>query len=359
MDKSTASSSEYSRNGAYETEDEYKLLAEISISSLTELGKVESSIIVPKQRAYINRWVISSSLADTSCATLDVRGLLNWFNITLRTSYTLENPSLLFLLEDCIANNHDFGGVYSHLRPVWYTDDWHTVKDKLFSRGKEDKEARQRALVGNRIVRTNVPVRRIWDLYSNRVVSSWVTYRSPLPISHAWMDEKDRVEVWTPINGYEWPVPIPKDANLDLIRIEMLNLGAEYVWLDVLCLRQKGGPRKHLRAEEWKLDVPTIGNVYHDNTVVCYLNGLGRPLNLTAGYLESDRCWFRRAWTLQEIGVRRIIVGDTPDGPLHTELIEEGSSHQEEILTRFHTQLRSLENIAMRSFAIFGVLADM
>ncbi len=61
----------------------------------------------------------------------------------------------------------------------------------------------------------------------------------------------------TPINGYEWPVPMPKDANLDLIRIEMLNLGAEYAWLDVLCLRQEGGKGKHLRVEEWKLDVPT------------------------------------------------------------------------------------------------------
>ncbi len=62
----------------------------------------------------------------------------------------------------------------------------------------------------------------------------------PQPISHAWMHKDDRVNMWTPINGREWPVPIPKDANLDLIRIEMLNLGAEYVWLDVLCLRQVG-----------------------------------------------------------------------------------------------------------------------
>ncbi len=40
------------------------------------------------------------------------------------------------------------------------------------------------------------------------------------------MDEKDLVDVWTPINRHEWPVPIPKDANLDLIQIEMLNHGA-------------------------------------------------------------------------------------------------------------------------------------
>ncbi len=46
-------------------------------------------------------------------------------------------------------------------------------------------------------------------------------------ISHAWVDEKDRVNVMTPINGYKWPVPIPKNASLDLIRVEMLNLGAK------------------------------------------------------------------------------------------------------------------------------------
>ncbi len=72
------------------------------------------------------------------------------------------------------------------------------------------------------------------------------------------------MDVMTPINGKEWPVPIPKDASLELIRIEMLNLGLLYTWLDVLCLRQKEGLREDLRVEEWKLDVPTIGRVYQD-----------------------------------------------------------------------------------------------
>ncbi len=75
-----------------------------------------------------------------------------------------------------------------------------------------------------------------------------------------------------------------------------------------------------MRIEEWKLDVPTIGSVYAiDKYVVCYLSGLGRPLTLKEGDLESDRCWFRRAWTLQEVGEDRVIAGDTPDGPLHAE----------------------------------------
>ncbi len=157
------------------------------------------------------------------------------------------------------------------------------------------------------------------------------------------MDEKDRTAMWTPINGYEWPVPIPKDANLNLTRIEMLNLGLEpYMWLDILCLRQVGGRREDLRVEEWKVDVPTIGGVYQREGVVCYLSGLGRPLTLKEGDLDSDRSWFRRAWTLQEVGVgtvRRVIAGDTPDGPLHAEC--KGGKYETELLTRFHKQLQS------------------
>ncbi len=104
----------------------------------------------------------------------------------------------------------------------------------------------------------------------------------------------------------------PKDVDLDLIRIEMLNLGAMVAWLDVLCLRQPGGQGEHLRKEEWKLDVPTIGYVYQDykRPVVCYFNGLGRPLSLSPDF-DSDRSWFRRAWTLQEAGAnsKDIIIG--------------------------------------------------
>ncbi|KAK0445646.1 uncharacterized protein EV420DRAFT_1277031 [Desarmillaria tabescens] len=51
------------------------------------------------------------------------------------------------------------------------------------------------------------------------------------------MGERDRVDVPTPINQEEWPMPMSKDANLHLIRTEALNLRAEHVWLDDLCLR--------------------------------------------------------------------------------------------------------------------------
>ncbi|PBK58954.1 hypothetical protein ARMSODRAFT_899878, partial [Armillaria solidipes] len=157
----------------------------------------------------------------------------------------------------------------------------------------------------------------VWDLYSNQVVPWWIARQYPWAISHAWMDKKDRMNMLTPINGNKWPVPMPRDADLDLIRIKMLNHGAEYAWLDVLCLRQKRKRenRPH-RLAEWELDVSTIGRVYEmadSNQLVCYLSGLGRPFSLEKNNLKSQTCWFRRAWTLQEVNKAVIIGGETGD----------------------------------------------
>ncbi|KAK0506555.1 hypothetical protein EDD18DRAFT_1058879, partial [Armillaria luteobubalina] len=259
------------------------------------------------------------------------------------------------VLEDCIAKNYDFGTAYGRLRRTWDCDD---IRKELSEREAEDRERRRKAVEGSRIVDPRIKPRRVWDLCSNRVVPWWSYPQEEKlrPISHAWVNEMDHVDVWTPINGYEWPVPIPKGANLDLIRIEMLNMGLQYTWLDVLCLRQRGGPREDLRVEEWKLDVPTIDAIYnHGAQVVWYLSGLGVPLRLKEGDLESDRCWFRRVWTLQEVGQSRKIAGDTPDGPMHAEPIDEAGNYEDKILTKFHRQLESVET----ANGLFGALSAM
>ncbi|KAK0494571.1 hypothetical protein EDD18DRAFT_1464213 [Armillaria luteobubalina] len=325
-------------------------LPEVTISAFTEMGLEESSITVPKQWAYTSRKpVISSRLADALCATLGVQGILDQLNTILRTSYTTDMPTLSSLLEECIANQYDFGMAYSRLRRVWYTDDWSTIQARIYGWEEEDWEMRRKALVGNRVIDPRLPPRRVWDLYSNRVVPSWFTSmdESIRPLLHAWVTEKDREAVWTPINGYEWAVPIPYDINLNLVRIEMLNLEEEYAWLDVLCLRQVGGPGEAIRSEEWKLDVPTIGSVYVDNFVVIYLSGLGRPLSLKEGDLDSDRSWFRCAWTLQEVGEDRVFAGDSPDGPQHAKPVDDKRNYETKLLTRFHRQLKSIDNLLM------------
>ncbi|SJL17276.1 uncharacterized protein ARMOST_20823 [Armillaria ostoyae] len=340
----------------------------VTLSAFTETGQTESSIKVPKQRSYTGREpVISSSLADTPCATLGIEGVLGQLNATLGTSRTLDTPSLSSLLNECIEKNNDFGTAYARLRPVWDTHGSSNMQNELRRCEEKDKEKRQEALVGNQIIDPHLPPRRVWDLYSNRVVPSWISDASsvpqlmiitkPVPISHAWVDGKDRVDVWTSINGKEWPVPIPKGASLKLIRIEMLNLGVEYTWLDVLCLRQKGGPWEDLRVEEWKLDVPTIGHVYQRGTVVIYLSGLGQPLSLKDSDLDSDRSWFRRAWTVQEVGQYRIFAGDMPDGHMHAKTIDKHGNYETDMLTRFHKQLGLLKENNRRG--LFGMLAEM
>ncbi|KAK0476912.1 hypothetical protein EDD18DRAFT_1382898 [Armillaria luteobubalina] len=343
-DDSEYSSSEYSTDS---TDEEYTdLPPKVTLTSWTETGQDELMISVFKQRSYRGRNVIPSALANTLCADLGVDGVLEELNITLGTFYFLD--SVISILGPYIIQNIDFGTAYAYLRRYW--NDISTIEETLRIQEAEDREMRRNILANGRITMRNVPPRRVWDLRANRVVPYWFACNKAWGISHAWVDEKDRVYVMTSINGEEWPVPMPKDANLDLIRMEMLNFGAHYAWLDVLCLRQEGGKNEHLRLEEWKLDVPTIGSVYQQqlfSRVVFYFNGLGRPLRLTPGYFESDRCWFRRAWTLQEITTNPIIGGKAGKDVMNGQV--------ERSLNR---QLASLQNMR-QSTSILDILSAM
>ncbi|KAK0439967.1 uncharacterized protein EV420DRAFT_1583097 [Desarmillaria tabescens] len=324
----------------------YEKLPEVTFSAITETGQAESSIPVPMQRSYTGRIpAIRSALADTPCAKLGMNGVLEKLNVTLGTSYTLDNPILPPILESFIRQDHDFGTLYANLRLYWYGL---TTVESVHEACNLDQEMRQNVVTNNRISDGNIPPRRVWDLYANRVLPfcvGWPSYQfmswDISAISHAWMSDKERIDVQTPINGYEWPVPIPKDADLNHIRIEMLNLGAQYVWLDVLCLRQAGGKREDLRREEWKVDVPIIGAIYQNGIqkVVYYLSGLGRPFCLKPGDLESDRCWFRRAWALQEVS-EEYIIGWTKN-----------------VQRRFDIKLHSLESLRRQN--VFDILRQM
>ncbi|KAK0431835.1 hypothetical protein EV421DRAFT_2041012 [Armillaria borealis] len=352
----------------------YENLPKVTLSALREIGKEESAIPVPEQRRYTGRKpVLPTALADIPCTRLGVDGLLDKLNSILGTSYTLNTHSKCFfadtllktmsrrlsyseatkslslhsILKSYIAQNYDFGTAYAHLRLYWY--DISTARGKLYAHKKDDRNMRPNVLADGWIIRRKTPPRRVWDLYANRVVPFWAVRKHPWAVSHAWVSDEERVDVWTPINGCEWPVPIPKDSSLDLIRIEMLNLGAEYAWVDVLCLRQEHGIRDAKRAQEWQLDVPTIGYVYQwADQVVCYFSGLGRPLNFKPGDFENDRRWFRRAWTLQEISKDPIIGGRT-----------EGLAFVEEDLqARFQNELASLHKMRMDDY-VFDFLLQM
>lgn len=104
----------------------------------------------------------------------------------------------------------------------------------------------------------------------------------------------------TSINQHQWQVPLPSVTSLANLRSEFLQLGAEYIWVDVLCLRQHSESLDQLKHEEWKLDVPTIGNIYRvAERIIRYFNGLG--VQFRNEDWDSPYHWLHRAWTLQEI----------------------------------------------------------
>ncbi|KAF8465044.1 hypothetical protein BDZ91DRAFT_645719, partial [Kalaharituber pfeilii] len=140
--------------------------------------------------------------------------------------------------------------------------------------------------------------RRVWDIASNKVIpGTWVrrSFAGKIriwAISHAWAPDNERRYIWTSVNNYQWPVPIPQDVTLEDLREDLIGLGCRYAWLDVLCLRQEYPEeeretmhslqeferREQLRLTEWKIDVPTIGFLYcAPSPVVIYFNRLGKP----------------------------------------------------------------------------------
>ena len=237
-----------------------------------------------------------------------------------------------------VACNYDFGLAFAAARCAWkhFNDrsvdcgvismqrsQWHKnaqVLDearlkaiKVDLDNSSSGQARQELIVSP----YSIMPRRIWDLKSDRVVDFRMLHatqstpeNTPMfwAVSHSWTSDMSPER--TPINQHQWPVPLPKTTSLVSLRYELFSIGAEYVWLDVLCLRQQcevGGHLEKLRQEEWKLDVPTIGNIYRAaRNIVRYFNGLGVPFS-TNGW-DDPRHWFQRAWTLQGIATEHTTI---------------------------------------------------
>ena len=223
-----------------------------------------------------------------------------------------------------VACNYDFGFAYAAARVAWAHFNEPSVDCSVISvhRGRWHKHARTLDEARSKAIEIDLQTqqelivspysimpRRLWDLKSNRVVNFRMLHAAQTTIktkpifwavTHSWT--RDMSPIWTAINQYQWPVPLPKDITLESLRSELLALGAEYVWIDVVCLRQKSEVEhlEKLRVEEWKLDIPTIGNVYRTAAnIVRYFNGLG--VRFSNQDWDGPRHWLQRAWTLQEI----------------------------------------------------------
>ncbi|GJE98525.1 hypothetical protein PsYK624_147570 [Phanerochaete sordida] len=285
--------------------------------SFTLRPPVRSSI--PLQWVHSGPYAIPDTLANLSCADMTLTDLLSRLNDVLGTKHALETDGILDLLDELRTTSSDFGGAYGKVRNWWTSSQLGIQGRKLYA-SLHEREAkhegwRQDTIHAFSLRRSDIPPRRVWDLFSNRVLplsvmsaAEDVLYELPdrlWTVSHSWVPAEERDDIWTPINGKRWPVPVPRGTTLEEVRIELLNMGAEYVWLDVLCLRQQGRDEDEaLRTEEWKTDVPTIGHIYQGYPLgrpcITYFNGLGLPLDTSPDKLRSGRHWLNRVWTLQE-----------------------------------------------------------
>ena len=278
--------------------------------------------VVQLQQSHTGQLALSHRYQTLSCDDMSSEDLLKRLNDVLGTTHTLDTPGLSKCLQEYLDESCDFGQVYSYLRPWWNTSNFEDVPRFMNERKAQDTFMREQAIRGDSIVQRDIPPRRLWDLFSNRVIPYYVL-KIPQPdfvppniwaVSHSWVNRKtDLRHITSRINNEEWRVPLPRGANLHDIRIELLNLGAEYVFLDVLCLRQgdsKKPGKEYQRKKEWRLDVPTIGQIYRrpGQTVIIYFNGLGLPFTITSNALNSSYHWLNRVWTLQEIG-HNIVAG--------------------------------------------------
>lgn len=244
-------------------------------------------------------------------------------NQKLGTSYDANvSPEIEEALQFCMSKNYDFGLTYALLRHCLTSHvstqqtNIRRLKDGLdiyaIERRRREQDVDLLNLYENGYLSITTPYevkpRRVWDLIGHRIIP-WecanLSGTNLWAISHGWLDPSKRKNVKTAVNGYEWPVPVPMGVTLETVRNELLSYGAEYCWLDILCLRQHSSPdstipEEKIRALEWQIDVPTIGNVYFGKKtkVLRYYNGLGKQFQ-PHGW-DSQFHWTKRAWTLQE-----------------------------------------------------------
>ena len=341
------------------------------------LSSLSFSDIVPTE--FYEGSSITSEHADIPCLKLNEKALWNALTALVgvdeATKSQAKHEWIQYDVDYFVAHHFDFGLAYAAARVAWRDFMRHSMDSSIIliersqwhQHAQALDEARSKAIeVDHRqeliIYPYSILPRRLWDLKSNRVIDFQMLHAAlsnikTLPtfwaVSHSWTN--DMSPVWTAINQYQWPVLLPKNIGLDYLRSELLTLGAEYVWLDVVCLRQKGDDsHEQLRQQEWKLDVPTIGNIYRAATrIVRYFNGLGIRFS-THGW-DDPRHWLQRAWTLQEIKTENTTInGGISRDPDGRQVFLNSQGKVSGAIVKFRSALRPVIQLAAQVDSSYG-----
>ncbi|EKM53725.1 uncharacterized protein PHACADRAFT_260214 [Phanerochaete carnosa HHB-10118-sp] len=139
---------------------------------------------------------------------MDVGELLKTLNDVFGTNHPLGAPGLQKCLEHFLRTPPDFGEVYGLLRGYWQSD-FSQLLSTIARKRAHDEKMRQDVLHGDYIRNSNMRPRRVWDLYSNRVLPFFTLPPhscKDIPdnvwtVSHSWVHGDALVKVSTPING--------------------------------------------------------------------------------------------------------------------------------------------------------------
>jgi len=313
-------------------------------------GKIAPASVQALQRQF--RLGASLTLEEADCLCRDI-GEEHLYRIltTLVGLQSVNQFHYQWLITDVrlfISSNLDLGTAYAVVRTAWRHFNttphlnvaswrqlmWKSITEMgVLRKNAVSKDEKGRGLIASPY---EVMPRRIWDLKSNRVVDFRncladfrvikavsphlippdQTYPHFWAVTHSWTVDMKGID--SSVNEHQWLIPLPAGVTLEKVRNELLGFGGEYAWLDVACLRQGSGDSgvhlAQLKAEEWEVDVPTIGNIYLAAArIVRYFNGLGKAFSPTGWVIE--RHWLKRAWTLQEIRPEPITqTGGVPAG---------------------------------------------
>lgn len=310
------------------------------------LPRVIRGALLPMNTTQHRRLTVEE--ADRPCTTYTPHQLLETLNEFTGKTHTMGGQKRLSDTLDAACDGSkicDFGTIYS-----WYrleatglfrgTDLWESLWDPMAALESHNDLGRvkiQADNLGNEFIYEDklADPLRLWDLYSHRVIPfrwfkmselSFVsasrihTFGNYWAISHSWVANDELASVTTKVNQEQHPVPLPRDVRLDDIRDELLQLGGQFCWLDILCHRQKcvdynnepypGWEERtinnrrwpeleEMRKKEWKVYMPMMGQIYQKaKKTVRWFNGIGREF-ATTGW-KDDRHWCSRVWTLQE-----------------------------------------------------------